>query len=55
MMPHPMPVELLEETRETEPSDGFVDLLNGVGLEKAQEFFRTRKLRDGARPVRQPS
>ena len=38
-----------------EPSDGFVDLLYGVGLEKAQVFFRTRKLRDGARPVRQPS
>ena len=39
MMPHPMPVGLLEETQETEPSDEFADLLYGVGLVKAQEFF----------------
>ena len=30
----------------TEPSDEFVDLLYGVGLVKAQEFFRTRQHRN---------
>jgi hypothetical protein len=39
----------------TVASDEFVDLLYGVGLVKAQEFFRTRQHRDRTRPMRQPS